>query len=228
MSILKRFMLIIKANVSALFSRMEDPCKMLDVYIEEAEKKLYQVKHDTAQVLAQETKAKRELDACRIEIQKLREYAEHAIKSDNEADAVTFLAEKKAQEERLYELQRVYECALLNSQKMREMHDKLQSEFDSLKAKRASLKTKAMVAKTRMELNGMATGSLDGSSVSAKRIEKVEEKIEEMMDTSEAYEAVAFIEAEGSVACLKDKYHEEVKRASVAAELEEIKKAVGK
>ena len=55
---------------------------------------LERLKAETASVMAEETRCKRELDECTADVAKYQSYAEKALKAGNEADARTFLEKK--------------------------------------------------------------------------------------------------------------------------------------
>ena len=63
MGIISRFKDIMSANINALLDKMEDPEKMVDQYLRNLESDLGKVKQETASVMADEQRAKRELDA---------------------------------------------------------------------------------------------------------------------------------------------------------------------
>ena len=87
MGILTRFKDIMSANINALLDKCEDPEKMIDQYMRNLESDLGKVKAETASVMAEETRAKRELDECTAQINKMQSYAEKALRAGNEADA---------------------------------------------------------------------------------------------------------------------------------------------
>ena len=91
MGILTRFKDIMEANINALLDKAEDPEKMVDQYLRNLESDLGKVKAETAAVMADEAKAKRELDSCKQEVDKYQAYAEKALKAGNESDARDFL-----------------------------------------------------------------------------------------------------------------------------------------
>ena len=64
MGIIQRFADIMSANINALLDKAEDPAKMIDQYLRNLESDLGKVKAETAAVMAEEKKAKRELDEC--------------------------------------------------------------------------------------------------------------------------------------------------------------------
>lgn len=69
--ILSRFKDIMSSNINALLDKVEDPMKMIDQYLRNLESDLGKVKAETAAVMAEETKSKRELDECIASINKM-------------------------------------------------------------------------------------------------------------------------------------------------------------
>ena len=63
MSILSRFKEIIASNLNAMLDKAEDPQKMIEQYLKELTGDLAEVKRETASVMADEAKAKRNLVA---------------------------------------------------------------------------------------------------------------------------------------------------------------------
>ena len=71
MSILKRFTDIMSANMNALLDKCEDPSKMVDQILRNLNEDLGKVKAETAAVMAEEIRSKRELAECTQEVNKL-------------------------------------------------------------------------------------------------------------------------------------------------------------
>ena len=69
--ILNRFKDIMSSNINALLDKVEDPMKMIDQYLRNLESDLGKVKAETAAVMAEETKSKRELDEWIASINKM-------------------------------------------------------------------------------------------------------------------------------------------------------------
>lgn len=188
MDILKRFKDIMSANINALLDKAENPEKMIDQYIRDIESDLGKVKAETASIMANEKKAKRELDECSEEIEKMQKYAEKALLAGNENDARLFLQKKNSLENEYNSLKQNYDIALANSQKMKEMHDKLVKDMASLKDRRDAIKAKMAMAKAQEKMNKMGS-SISGISNSMSNFDKMEEKANRMYD-----EAVAMSE----------------------------------
>ncbi len=183
--IIKRFSDIMSANINALLDKAEDPAKMIDQYLRNLESDLGSVKAETAAIMAEETRAKRELDECIGEVEKMQKYAEKAIVAGNDIDAKTFLTKKGQFVEKQNELQKVYEAATANASKMRVMHDKLVSDINDLNARKDSIKAKVAVAKTQERLNKMGS-SIDGANNSMSAFDRMEAKADKMLDEANA------------------------------------------
>ena len=183
--ILSRFKDIMSSNINALLDKVEDPMKMIDQYLRNLESDLGKVKAETAAVMAEETKSKRELDECVDSINKMQTYAEKALLSGNEADARTFLSKKGELNNKLISLQQTYDMAKENSTKMREMHDKLIKDISQLNTRRDELKAKMAVANTQEKLNKIGS-SVNGAIGNMSKFDEMEAKINKKLDTANA------------------------------------------
>ncbi len=184
MGILERFGAIMSSNVNAMLDKMEDPAKMIDQAMRDLEKDLGAVKSQTAAVMAEETRIKREMDETEAEMKKFAGYAEKAVIAGNDDDAMKFLQEKNRKAERFESLKQSYELAASNALKMRQMHDKLQKEITTLNERKAAIKAKIAAANTQEKLNKLA-GSTPGSGA-ASSFERMEEKANRMLDEANA------------------------------------------
>lgn len=185
MGIIKRFGDIMSANINALLDKAEDPEKMIDQCLRNLNNDLGKVKAETAAVMADEQRAKRELDECNADIAKMQTYAEKALTAGNEADARTFLAKKQVLVEKQTALQQAYDLASANSMKMRQMHDKLVKDINELNSRRDAIKAKIQVAKTQEKMNKM-TSSVTDSASSLAAFDRMEAKANKMLDQANA------------------------------------------
>ena len=153
MGIMTRFKDIMAANVNALLDKAEDPEKMIDQYLRNLESDFAKVKAETASIMAEEKSARRKLDECGEEIGKMGEYAKKAVAAGNDNDARRFLEKKSELTQKQEVLAKNYELAQANSEKMRQMHDKLEGDIQAMKSKRDMLKAKVKVAETQKKIN---------------------------------------------------------------------------
>ena len=226
--ILNRFKDIMSSNINALLDKVEDPMKMIDQYLRNLESDLGKVKAETAAVMAEETKSKRELDECIDSINKMQTYAEKALLSGNEADARTFLSKKGELNNKLISLQQTYDIAKENSTKMREMHDKLIKDISQLNTRRDELKAKMAVANTQEKLNKIGS-SVNGAIGNMSKFDEMEAKINKKLDTANAMAELNNSQKEENIEDLIAKYDNETKNTSseIDDELSELKSKLG-
>lgn len=225
MGILTRFKDIMAANINALLDKAEDPEKMIDQTLRNLTKDLAEVKQETAAVMADEQRCKRELDACNSEIAKMQSYAEKALLAGNEADAMKFLEQKNTLSAKQASLQQTYDVAAANAMKMRQMHDKLVSDINELNTRRDAIKAKMKVAKTQQRINKM-TSSMSDSSDSISAFERMEAKANRMLDQANAMSELNISTQESGVDSLAAKY-DAAPDAVVKDELEALKAKMG-
>ena len=226
--ILSRFKDIMSSNINALLDKVEDPMKMIDQYLRNLESDLGKVKAETAAVMAEETKSKRELDECIDSINKMKTYEEKALLSGNEADARTFLSKKGELNNKLISLQQTYDIAKENSTKMREMHDKLIKDISQLNTRRDELKAKMAVANTQEKLNKIGS-SVNGAIGNMSKFDEMEAKINKKLDTANAMAELNNSQKEENIEDLIAKYDNETKNTSseIDDELSELKSKLG-
>lgn len=185
MSILRRFKDIMASNINALLDKAEDPEKMIDQYLRNLNRDLGQVRSETATIMAEEQRAKRELNECQAEINKMQNYAIKAIEAGNEDDARKFLERKATLAAKETDLQTTVELAEANSVQMRQMHDKLVKDIGELDARKAMIKGKAAVAKTQKRMNEIGT-SVTGANKTISAFDRMEERVNKSLDEAQA------------------------------------------
>ncbi|MDD6136432.1 MAG: PspA/IM30 family protein [Lachnospiraceae bacterium] len=225
MGILTRFKDIMAANINALLDKCEDPEKMIDQTMRNLTKDLGEVKKETAAVMADEQRCKRELEECNKEIAKMQTYAEKALLAGNEADAMKFLEQKNTLTAKQTSLQQTYDVAAANALKMRQMHDKLVKDINELDSRRDAIKAKMKVAKTQQKLNKM-TSTMSDSASSIGAFERMEAKANAMLDQANAMTELNLSTEESTVDSLAAKY-DAAPDAAVKDELEALKAKMG-
>lgn len=224
MGILKRFKDIMASNINALLDKAEDPEKMIDQYLRDIQEDLRKVKSETATVMAEEQRCKRQLDECDAEIAKMQNYAEKALLAGNEADAMKFLEKKNQLIQKQVPLQQSYDAAAANSAKMKQLHDKLTKDVQDLNNRRDAIKAKVQVAKTQEKMNKMV-GSIGDSSASLAAFDRMEAKANSMLDKANAMSELNSMGGD-SIDDLASKY-DEAPTAAVSDELAALKAKMG-
>lgn len=173
------------SNINALLDKAEDPEKMIDQYLRNLNRDLGQVRAETATIMAEEQRAKRNLEECVADINKMQNYAVKALEAGNDDDARKFLERKATLTAKETDLRTTLELAEANSVQMRQMHDKLVKDIGELDARRAMLKGKAAVAKTQKRMNEIGT-SVTGANQSISAFDRMEERVNKSLDEAQA------------------------------------------
>lgn len=227
MGVLSRFKDIMAANFNALLDKVEDPQKMIDQYMRNLTNDLNSVKTETATVMAEEKSAKRKLDDCEAEIAKMGEYARKAVAAGNDEEAKQFLAKKSELTQKQTVLQSSYTLACENAAKMREMHDKLEADIATLRSKQEMLKAKAKVAETQQRMNKLGSG-LESAGNNMAAFDRMEEKVNKMLDEADAMAELNKSKASTSVDELTKRYDAAHNTDQVDDELAALKAEMGK
>lgn len=222
MGIISRFADIMKANINDLLDRCEDPAKMIDQTLRNLNENLADVKKETAGVMAEETRAKRNLDAATEEVNKWDGYARKALKAGNEGDAREFLVKKNSAVQKQVDAKKVYDLAKGNADKMKAMHDKLCNDIQTLEGKREQIKAKVAVAKTQESINKITAGT--DAAGTMRKFDDIENRVNKRLDAAMA-EAELNNRPTDTATELTAKY--ESGKAAIDDELEKMKAEMG-
>ncbi|MCL1982131.1 MAG: PspA/IM30 family protein [Clostridiales bacterium] len=223
MGILSRFSSIVSSNINAQLDKMEDPSKMIDQYLREATKDLASVRNETAGVMAEEARCRRERDKNVEDVAKYGNLARAALKEGNEGDARKFLEKKQELETIGAGLETAYAVAHENATKMRQMHDKLVADINDLNARRNLIKSKVAVAKTQEMVNKL--GAKESKDISG-AVSRLEQKVDNMLDRADARAELSATPVDEAVE-LEKKYKGIESSASVEDELAKLKEEMG-
>lgn len=223
MGILNRFKDIMSANINAILDKCENPEKMIDEYMRQVTEQLAEVKKETAGVMAEEKRTKRNVDENAEQIEKYDQLARKALTARNEDDAKTFLTKKQEYVNNGMDLQKAYDIAKANSAKMQELHDKLTKDVQELEQRRKNVKSKVAVAKTQEKLNKV-TSSMNTASDAMNAFERMEAKADNMLDRANSTAELNSNPNE-EMENLEDKYSNP--STVVDEELEKLKKEMG-
>jgi len=226
--ILKRFRDIMSSNINALLDKAEDPEKMIDQYMRDIESDLGKVKAETAAVMAEETRNRRELNENTEQIAKMENYAKKALAGGNEADARKFVEKKQSLERTRVDLEKSLEIASQNADQMKQMHDKLIKDISSLESRKAEIKAKMNVAKAQEKVNQVG-GSVKGVKGSMSAFDRMEDKANRMLDEANAMAELnrnADVEDMDALAAKYDD-SDNAESESVDNELEKLKQELG-
>ncbi len=224
MGIMTRFKDIMSANINALLDKAENPEKMIDQYLRNLESDLGKVKAETASVMAEEQRSKRELDECNADIEKFQKYAEKAVMAGNDSDAKQFLEKKNQLVAKQATLKQAYDLSAANAAKMRQMHDKLVKDINDLNARKDSIKAKMAVAKAQERISKIGS-SYTGAQNNLSAFDRMEAKANKMLDEANAMAELNTSSEDSDIENLASKYDTE--SAAVDDELAALKAQMG-
>ncbi len=232
MGILSRFRDIMSANINALLEKAEskNADKILENYIREAKDNLETVKAETAGVIADEMAAGRKVDACEQEMEKLSKYAEQAVLAGNDGDAKKFLESKNAVALKKADAEKIYAQAKENSNRMREMTQKLMGDINAADAKLQELLSKLAVAEQTEKMNELSE-KLGNTSYQFTDYAQLADAVQKRIDAADAKaELDKELNKDYDINELKNKYNvsDSPADSTVDDELSALKARLGK
>lgn len=185
MGILSRFTDIMSANINSVLSKAEskNADKLLEKYLLDAKDSLGQAKAEAAAVIAEEMAISRKLSENDELSKKYEGYAAAALKSQNEDDARKFIAYQMELEQKKNDLSKQYAIAKENSDKMRQMTNKLTNDIQEAQAKLDEAKQKLTMAKQQENLNKF-NEKFNESPLG--NFDNLLDKVQKRVDTAEA------------------------------------------
>ncbi|MCL1987673.1 MAG: PspA/IM30 family protein [Firmicutes bacterium] len=189
MGVLSRFKNIMSANINALLDKAENPEKMIDQTLRNLANDLAEVKKETAGVMAEETRTRRDADKNLAEVKKNMDLAKKALAAGNEDHARVFLNKKNELEQHGLELSKLAEAAQQNAVQMRQMHDKLVRDINSLRTRKATIKSNISVAKATERINKMGDAGSKAEGA-LQQFNRYEQQAQERLDRAKSLAAL--------------------------------------
>jgi len=220
MGILSRARDILSSNINALMDKAEDPSKMVDEYLRQAKTDLAQVRQETAGVMADEKGAQREVDRLRNLVDEDNTRAQKALKAGAEDDAKVFIKRKQDNSSILVEAEKNLALAADNSEKMRNLHNKLAADIQELERRKNLIKSKAKVAKAQQTVNKFGTNSTKHGGAMG-RMSDMEARVDANLD--KALAEAELNEGRADEASALEAKYDGSNSASVDDELERMK-----
>ncbi|MEG2233645.1 MAG: PspA/IM30 family protein [Oscillospiraceae bacterium] len=232
MGILSRFKDIMSANINSVLEKSEskNADKILENYLREAKDNLEQVKADTAGVIADEMAAGRKVGDLEEETVKLSKYAEQAVVSGNDSDAKKFLEGKNKAAAQKAEAEKVYAQAKVNSDRMREMTQKLVGDITTAENRLNELKAKLSVAQQTEKTNEL-NEKIGNAASSFSNYDNLADAVQKRIDEADAKAQLnKELNADYDIDSLKAKYDVSADAAasSVDDELNALKAKLAK
>lgn len=228
MGILARFGDIMRANINDLLTGAENKNaeKLLNQYLRDAREDYAQVRNETASVIAEETAAKRRLDELNDQMTRYERYAQAAVQAGNDADALKFLEAKGQLQPKKKDAEAAYAQAQANSERMRQMTQKLLTDIQEAESKIGELKAKLRIAESKEKMQQLTEKIGGGSALG--NFDSLADSIQKRIDAADAKEALdAELAGDRELDDLEKKYAGTDGGPSAQKELDALKARMG-
>lgn len=182
MGIISRFKSIMESNINATLDKLEDPSKLVDQALRDLNEDLVKVKKETASVMAEEKRCQRAFIELNNEMDNYNKAIKASLLAGNEDDARVLIAKKNEKQVELDSINQALKVAQANSQKMRDMHDKLVSDINTLNRRRQKIKSQVAMAEVQKRVNKVSSSINTASSLD--QFSRMEAKAQNMLDSA--------------------------------------------
>lgn len=182
MGIISRFKSIMESNINATLDKLEDPSKLVDQALRDLNEDLVKVKKETASVMAEEKRCQRAVIEINNEMDNYNKAIKASLLAGNEDDARVLIAKKNEKQLELDSANQSLKVAQANSQKMKEMHDKLVSDISTLNRRRQTIKSQVAMAEAQKRVNEISSSINTASSLD--QFNRMEAKAQNMLDSA--------------------------------------------
>ena len=185
MGILSRFINVVRSNLTSALDKAEDPEKLLNQMVTDMESQKRQTKTQVAHVLAEQKKLERALTKEKQEVQNWEQKAILAVQNEKDALAKEALLRKKEHATRAEEFEQQLVIHTKNTDTLRQSYQKLEDKIEEIKRKKGLLIAKQKTAEAQKTMISTMQGMNGKGAIET--IERIEQKVEDMQDRSEAY-----------------------------------------
>ncbi|KAK4534493.1 hypothetical protein CDCA_CDCA02G0518 [Cyanidium caldarium] len=183
MNVFQRFFRVVRAQLNAIVSGMEDPEKVLNQAMEDAQRDLVKVRQAYAEVAASKKRLERQREAALQTAGEWYQRAQLALQKGDEGLAREALMRRKQQEEMAKSLQDQLRLQSENTSKLYSSMQQLEGKISEARAKKDEYIARARAAKTSIKVNEML-GSVDTSNA-LQAFERMQEKVETLESRAE-------------------------------------------
>jgi len=183
-----RFTTIIKAKISKLLDRAEDPGETLDYSYQKQLELLQNVKKGIAEVVTSKKRLQMQADKLQQSVVKLDTQARQALAAGNEELARTALERKTLAQNELQSLDSQVTELEGEQQRLIESEQKLRTKIESFRTKKEVVKAQYSAAEARVQISEAATGVGEEMADVGLAMQRALDKTEDMKARANAVE----------------------------------------
>jgi phage shock protein A len=178
--LMERTMTVIRAKLSKLIGRAEDPRETLDYSYEQQRDMLTNVKRGIADVATAKKRLQLQSDKLEQSVPKLESQAREALAAGRDDLARMALERKTAAQTQLQDLDRQVDDLNQQQQKLVENEKTLSARIESFRSQKEVIKAQYSAAEAQVRIGEAATGIGDSMTDTGQAVERAREKTEEM------------------------------------------------
>jgi len=183
-----RFTTIIKAKISKLLDRAEDPGETLDYSYQKQLELLQNVKKGIAEVVTSKKRLQMQADKLEQQVVKLDTQARQALSAGNEDLARVALERKTLAQNELQSLDAQVQELEGEQQKLIQSEQKLRTKIESFRTKKEVVKAQYSAAEARVQISEAATGVGEEMADVGLAMQRALDKTEDMKARANAVE----------------------------------------
>ena len=221
MAIFERVSDLIRSNINDLIDKAENPEKMVKQIIIDMEDQLSKSTQSLGTAMGSLNQVKKQLADAKAQSENWQEKAKKCLEQGNEDLARQALENKVSQDKMATQYEEMVASMEKQVNEIKNQVDILKQKLEEARSKQAMLVARSQMADAKAQMS-KALGNMDSKSAFAK-MDKMEKKIEQKES-----QADAFAEVSGVVEDESDPFAKMEKESSIDAELEKLKKEMGK
>jgi phage shock protein A len=230
--LMERMSTVIKAKLSRLLDRAEDPAETLDYSYEQQRVLLQNVKRGIADVATSKKRLQLQTDKLEASLVKLDSQAREAVAAGREDLARQALERKTLAQQQLQDLDRQVEQLDAQQQNLTESEKRLSAKIEAFRSQKEVIKAQYSAAEAQVRIGEAATGIGEQMADTGLAIERAKDKTEQMQARAGAVEeliAAGTLEdfTAGDQSALDRELAQVAAGRTVDAELERLKAEVG-
>jgi phage shock protein A len=184
--LMERAMTVIRAKLSKLIGRAEDPRETLDYSYERQRDMLQDVKRGIAEVATAKKRLQLQSDKLEQSVPKLDSQAREALAAGREDLARMALERKTAAQTQLQDLDRQVDDLEQQQEKLVANEKALSARIESFRGQKEVIKAQYSAAEAQVKIGEAATGIGDQMGQTGRAVERAREKTEEMQARASA------------------------------------------
>jgi phage shock protein A len=190
-----RFSTVIKAKISKLLDRAEDPAETLDYSYQKQLESLQNVKKGIADVVTAKKRLQMQSDKLEQSVVKLDTQARQALAAGQEDLARTALERKQGLQAELQSLDQQVSELEAQQEKLTESEQKLRTKIEAFRTKKEVIKAQYSAAEAQVRISEAATGVGEQMADVGLAMQRAVDKTEQMKARADA---VGELEASGA------------------------------